>query len=800
MSSIRILGAQGSRSKDSFTTCIHVTPHTLIDAGNIMHALGDEALHVNRIFFSHAHLDHIIDTAFMIDNFFIQRKETLMLYGLAETLEAIKKHLFNDSVWPDFSKIYLLNTTIPTITYVEIEPNKPYEIEEGITLTPFLANHTVPCAGYIIEQNGSGILFSGDTFSNDALWDLLNNRPSIKALIIDVSFPNHFVKIAAESKHLTPHLLAEGMQKLKRTDLTFYINHLKPFYKDLIIHELECIGICKEMILCDGEKIDLMTGKFSHAFVNTIDERVQKLTRIGTALSGTENLDVLLEMIVTEAKNLTGADGGTLYLLEKNELRFQVIQTDSLAIKMGGTSSKISWPSLPLHHEDGTPNKEMVAVMCALENRLINISDVYEAVGFSFEGTKKFDQRTGYRSQSMLVIPMKNHEHEIIGVLQLINKLDFHSHEIIAFDREDEKITLSLASQAAIAITNTSLIQGLENLLESFLKSIIFAISKKSPYTAGHIKRMVKLSGMIADAINHDTSVYAHKHFSSDEMKQINFAALMHDIGKLATPEYIVDKATKLQSLFDRIALVESRIQVIQKALHVKLLEDKLAILEGRSNEESSLLEKRYHTQIETLDTALGLIRASNKGDDTLSDEAIEQILTLATHKWHIGSETYTILSTDEAHHLSTPKGTLTVEEREIINAHAKLSVDILNRLPFPKKYQQIPQISGNHHEKINGQGYPKGLKGDEISFEARILAIADIFEALTASDRPYKAGLPLSVSMKILYTMAQEGELDRDLVKFFYTSGTYLEYAKAFLPQRSIDTITLDFDTLKAL
>lgn len=797
MSHIRILGAQGSRSKESFTTCIQVTKNTLIDAGNIMHALDNEASHINRIFFSHAHLDHIIDTAFLIDNFFANRTETLLLYGLPHTIEAIKKHLFNDVLWPDFSKIHLVNSKTPAITYVEIEANQTYEIEEGITLTPFLANHTVPCCGYIITQKNNSLLFSGDTFHNDALWQLLNHRQDIKTLIIDVSFPNHFKKIATESKHLTPHFLAQGMEQLKRDDLHIYINHLKPFYAEHIMQQLHEIGISKDAILKDGESIELATGVLKTCTHTSVDERVQKLTEIGTALSANENLDALLEMIIEEAKNLTGADGGTLYLLENHELRFKVIRTDSLAIKMGGTSGKITWPPLPLYLEDRTPNKKMVAATCALEDRLVNIPDVYEAIGFSFEGTKQFDQGTGYRSKSMLVIPMKNHEREIIGVLQLINKIDTQIQEVVSFDTEDEKITLSLASQAAIAITNTSLIQGLENLLESFLKSIIFAISKKSPYTAGHIKRMVKLSVMIAEAINKDTTLYAHKHFSAEEIKQINFAALMHDIGKLATPEQIVDKATKLEALCDRINLIESRIKTLEKALYIQLLEDKVALLEGRQTNDITLLEEKYTKEIQTLHEAFSLIQISNKGDAFLTNDKVAKIQEFAKKEWKIGDENYYILTEDEAYHLSTQKGTLTTEEREIINAHAKLSVDILNRLPFPKKYQQIPQISGNHHERINGKGYPQGLKGDEISFEARILAIADIFEALTASDRPYKSSMPLSVAMKILYSMAQEGELDKELVKFFYTSGIYMEYAKTFLPQRCIDEITLDFEKL---
>ncbi len=796
MSQIRILGAQGSRAQNAFTTCLQITKNTLIDAGNIMHALGDDALHIHRIFFSHAHLDHIIDSAFMIDNFFVKRSESLILYALPQTIEALQKHLFNDEVWPNFNKIPLLNSTVPALQYVSITPFERYPIEDGITLIPIPSNHTVPCCGYIIEQHNSALLFSGDSFHNELLWQTLNENSAIKALIIDVSFPNRLTKIAKESKHLTPNFLESGLKLLNR-DVKIYINHLKPFYVDQITEELCAIGIEKHNILKDGELIDIATGELCLSTLLSSDERVQKLTQIGTALSANENLNSLLEMIVTEAKNLTSADGGTLYLLDQHQLRFTIAQTDSLNIKMGGSSGKITWEPLPLYLENSEPNKKMVAVTCALEDRLINIPDVYETEGFSFDGTKKFDQGTGYRSKSMLVIPMKNHENEIIGVLQLLNKQHPSTREVIAFDVDDEKISLSLASQAAIAITNTSLIQGLESLLEAFLKSIIFAIGKKSPYTAGHIKRMVKLSLMLSRAINNDTTLYKQKHFNQEELKQINFAALMHDIGKLATPEQIVDKATKLEAIFDRITLVKSRISTIERALHVNFLEKKVAHLEGKETYALEVLEAHYMTQKQRLQDAWELIQTHNRGDTFLSDTDAAKIKTLAHTSWHIGDEIYTILTEDEAYHLSTQKGTLTKEERDIINDHAKLSVDLLNKLPFPKKYKEIPQISGNHHEKINGKGYPQGLKDDEISFEARILAIADIFEALTASDRPYKAGMPLSTAMKILYTMAKENELDKDLVKFFYTSGVYLEYAKTYLPARSIDEITVDFNML---
>lgn len=795
---IKILGAQGSRSSNAFTTCIQVTPNTLIDAGNIMHALGNKALHVNHIFFSHAHLDHIIDSAFLMDNFFAKRRQPLYLYGLPQTLEALKKHIFNWDIWPDFSQINLISSSQPAVVYVPLEFNKRYQVENGIFLTPIPANHTVACCGYLIEKGKHAIVFSADTFKNEDLWHLINTNTTITALIIDVSFPNYLAKIAQESKHLTPKFLAEELTLLERKDVKLYINHVKPFYHDKIISDLEAIGIRQNSILNDNDMIIFETGDQKRTqTVYTIDEKIQKLNKIGTALSGEENLDVLLEMIVSEAKILTNADGGTLYLVDQEHLRFKVVQTDSLGIKMGGTSGDITWAPLPLYLEDGTPNKKMVAATCALEDRLVNIPDVYEAVGFSFEGTKKFDAGTGYRSKSMLVIPLKDHEHEIIGVLQLLNKIDLTTQQPIAFDNEDESITLSLASQAAISITNTSLIQGLEKLLEAFLKSIIFAISKKSPYTAGHIKRMVKLSVMMAEAINQDETIYKEKHFSTEEIKQINFAALMHDIGKLATPEQVVDKATKLESIFDRIALVESRIETIKKALHVELLKHKIALLESGNKTNVEELEEAFNANINTLENYLDIIKMSNKGAEFVSDEKVATIQKIASEPWIVEGVTYTILNENEAYNLSVQRGTLTKEERDIINLHAKISVDILSKLPFPKKYKEIPQISGNHHEKISGKGYPQGLKGDEISFEARILAIADVFEALTASDRPYKQENPLSSAMKILYFMAKDDELDKQMVKFFYDSGLYLEYAKELLPERNIDEVTVDFNTL---
>lgn len=784
MKLIKILGARGNKSNRFGTTCMQVSKHTVIDAGNIIDGLKDKAFMIDNVFLSHSHLDHVIDVAFLCDNFFSTRKESLRVFGLKETIESVKKHFFNWEVWPDFTTLKLENSSAMALEFIEVQYDKPIEID-GIKLTPIKANHTVPCCGYLIEEKDSGILFSGDTFENDTIWDLLNSNPHVKALIIDVSFPSYMKEIAISSKHLTPDILKKELKKLQRDDVEIYINHIKLGYESRIATEIKDIGLNVENILYGGEVIDYSVPRLTRKMININHlEKIKMLNKIGTALSVKSELNSLLDMIVTEAKNLTDADGGTLYILNTNnrELDFTVIQTNSLGIHAGGSHEKIDWPSVPLFLENGEKNRHMVAAVCALEDRVINIADVYDTENFDFEGTKRFDKSTGYRSKSMLVIPLKNHENNIIGVLQLLNKIE--SDKIVCFDDDDEEIALSLASQAAVSITNANLIYDLEKLLEGFLKSIIYALKKKSSYTANHIYKMVYLSNMLAKRINKDKSFYKNKTFSKSDFKNINFAALMHDVGKLSTPDYIMDKKTKLDGLYDKIELVKTRVWAIKKELEIEFLKD-------------NITKDEYNKNIKTINQNYELLEKYNTGFENVPDEIIKKIENISKTSIKCAEKDFYIITQDEAKLLMVSKGTLTQEEKMIINDHAMVSIDILNKLPFPSQYSDIPSISGAHHEKINGKGYPLGLKGDEISFEARILALADIFEALTASDRPYKKANKLSVAMQILFNMAKDDDIDRGLVKFFYESGLYMEFAKKFLKRENIDKVTIDFSVL---
>jgi len=517
---------------------------------------------------------------------------------------------------------------------------------------------------------------------------------------------------------------------------------------------------------------------------------IKHLNKIGISLSAESNREKLLETILVQAKNFTQSDGGTLYMMsdDKKHLKFNVVQTDSLDIRMGGTQDEISWPELPLYKQDGNENREMVAALCALTGELINIDDVYESKDFNFEGTKQFDENTGFRSRSMLVIPMKNYQGDVVGILQLLNRQDENS-DVTVFNKEDEESTLSLASQAAMAITNLQLINELEELLESFIKSIASAIDSKSPYTGGHVRKVAELSVLIATALNEtEDEKYKELSYNEEELNEIRIAALMHDIGKITTPEYVVDKATKLETITDRIEEVKFKFEILKRDLEIEHLKKEMLLVGANKTDEIIKLKEEHQIKINQLDSDYAFIEVANKGSEFMSEDKIERINKIAKYVYYINGERHSILTEDEIYNLSIRAGTLNNEERVKINNHVVVSIKMLNALPFPKKLSRVPEIAGGHHEKINGKGYPLGLKGDELSLESRILAIADVFEALTAADRPYKPAKKLSEAMKIISFMVKDGELDGDLVNFFYEKNLHMEYAKQELLESQID------------
>jgi HD-GYP domain-containing protein (c-di-GMP phosphodiesterase class II) len=526
---------------------------------------------------------------------------------------------------------------------------------------------------------------------------------------------------------------------------------------------------------------------------NHLLSQLDRLNSIGVALSAEHDNNRLLEIILLGAKELTNADGGTLYTVtEDAKLKFEILRTLSLNIAMGGsTGIDIPFPALPIYLDDGKPNTNMVAAYSVVNATTVNIPDAYLTEGFDFSGTRKFDEKMGYRSQSFLTVPMKNHENEIIGVLQLINAIDPLTKEIIAFSESHQRLVESLASQAAVALTNHHLIEGLKGLFESFIKLIADAIDEKSPYTGGHCQRVPELTMMLAEAaIKAQTGPLKDFRMTEKEVYELKIAAWLHDCGKVTTPEYVMDKSTKLETIFDRIHLIDHRFELMTAQrenayLRKVLLRPRTEIFNIKEvNHDVNVIRKQ-------LDDDKNFIRKVNFGTESMKPSDLKRIRDIANYEYlNDSGHTVKFLSENEVYNLTIERGTLTPEERMIINNHIVVTINMLEALPYPKDLRRIPEYAGGHHERMDGNGYPKGLTRDQMSIPARIMGVADIFEALTSKDRPYKKAKTMSETLNILGKMKVDNHIDPDVFDLFIREKIYLRYAEKFLESHQIDDV----------
>jgi len=507
------------------------------------------------------------------------------------------------------------------------------------------------------------------------------------------------------------------------------------------------------------------------------------------------DINRLLESILTAAKTITRADGGTLYrVTDEKTLRFEIVRTTSLQYYLGGTTGNaVPFYPIHLHGKDGKPNHSMVAAYAALTGETVNIPDAYVAEGFDFSGTRNFDKKTGYRSKSFLTVPMKNHENEIIGVLQLINAIDPKTGGIVAFSPSDQRLAESLASQAAIALTNRMLIMQLEELFESFIALMNTAIDEKSPYTGGHCQRVPQLTMMLAEAVNETVDgPLASFSMNDKDRYELKIAGLLHDCGKVTTPVHVVDKATKLETIYDRIHLIDTRFEVLKRDAEIDLLKEKaLLVAHGAPRGEQDAADARHRERIRRIDDDRAFLRACNIGGEAMRDADIERVRAIAQYRWtDITGHTANFLSEDELKNLTIRAGTLTNDERQVINHHIVATIKMLEALPWPRHLTNVPEYAGGHHERMDGKGYPKGLLREQMSVQARVMGIADIFEALTAKDRPYKKGKTLSESLEILGRFRLNGHIDPDLFDIFVRKKVYRRYAELFLDKEQIDEV----------
>ena len=528
---------------------------------------------------------------------------------------------------------------------------------------------------------------------------------------------------------------------------------------------------------------------------NYLIERINRLNEIGLALSREDDTNVIFELIMEESRNITHADGRTLYMISDDgkTMNFEILRNDSMNTVMGGMSgTKITFPPMQLFGKDGEQNLASIVAFSAHTGETINIQDAYKEEGFDFSGAKNFDKSTGFRTKSVLSVPLKNHEDDIIGVMQLINATETERNEVISFSTEMQKQVESLASQGAVALTNKRLVAELKNLFESFIKLIATAIDKKSPYTGGHCERVPEIAMLLADAVEKTkTGKYKDFTMNEDERYELYIAAWLHDCGKVATPPHVVDKGKKLETITDRIEVVDTRFEVLKRDTEIKLLKKKINILKDSNNNIAiDKAEASYKESIEQLDDDQRFIQKTNRGGEFMEEDDQKRIEIIGSYKWKAKGKKINFLDTDDIRNLQISKGTLLPEEREIINDHIVITIDMLEKLPYPKKLRNIPEFAGGHHEKLDGTGYPKGLTGDQMSVQAKIMAIADIFEALTAADRPYKDGKKLSQAIRIMGLMKKDCEIDKELFEIFVKKGVYKLYAEKYLNKSQLDKV----------
>lgn len=580
--------------------------------------------------------------------------------------------------------------------------------------------------------------------------------------------------------------------------------------------------------------------------------KLEMLVEMSIAMSAEFDINKLSEMILANAKQLTHADGGSLYLVneQNDQLIFQIVMNDTLQFMQGGTSGNpVTMHPVALYNPDGSPNHHHVVSHTFHTEKTENIEDAYETGTYDFSGTKSFDSLNNYRSVSFLTIPLKPRGGgKVLGALQLINAHQEGTDRVIPFSESYQGFIEALGSAAAVAIQNWALMERQKRLFDDLVKFVASAIDAKSPYTARHCARVPELANILArEAGKVETGPLADfKLANQDKQREFNVAAWLHDCGKMTTPEYVVDKATKLETIYNRIHEIRTRFEVLLRDARIARHE---AVLAGADPAQEDLKLTRRETEL--LDD-FSFVAECNVGSEFMGDEALARLHAIAATPWkrhfdkHLGlswgemhkdpgtsdatmepslpvteqliadqpehiinrengtKESYMnsgfrftvpehLYNRGELYNLSIRRGTLTIEERFKIDEHVAQTIVMLEHIPFPEDLEQVPILAGRHHEHPDGSGYPRKLKAPDLSIPDRILSTADIFEALTSVDRPYKKSNTLSEAIDILYRMKQEGLVDPDIFDLLLRSGAYKEYAIGFLEPFQIDEVNID-------
>jgi len=562
------------------------------------------------------------------------------------------------------------------------------------------------------------------------------------------------------------------------------------------------------------------------------EQRLKQLVENGLLMSMERDRTRLLRHVLMSGRTLSRCEAATLYLVtEQRTLRFALRSRDD----------ELPSFEIPLYDpQDGSPNEKHVSTWVALHNAPVNIPDVYAETRFDLSGTRRFDVESGFRTVSMLTLPMAPRNKEVLGVMQFINATDAETGAVIPFADDVVELMGALASQAAVALDNHQLVETQQQLLYGMIRAISGAIDAKSPYTGGHCERVPELAIMLAEAAcAEQRGPLADFNFSSDEQwQEFRIGIWLHDCGKVVTPVHVVDKATKLETIHNRIHEIRTRFEILLRDAEIEKLQTLLA------GGERAAAEQRFSARQAQLQADFAFIAECNIGSEFMAEEHLARIRSIGSQTWlrhfddrlglaheelarceqatpmplpvtelllddkpqhihprrtdrpldprhgfKVNVPTH-LQNNGELYNLAIRRGTLNEEERFTINEHIIQTIEMLASLPLPKNLRRVPEYAGTHHETLTGSGYPRGLDENDLSIPARIVAIADVFEALTASDRPYKRAKKLSESIRILHSMKKSRHIDGDLFDLFLTSGVYLRYAERFLAPEQIDAV----------
>lgn len=613
--------------------------------------------------------------------------------------------------------------------------------------------------------------------------------------------------------------LARNSEAIKRFDFS-----IPPHLPRSLLYEINALG--------EAQVVMQRSIQEHAAELGLAKEKLARLVENGLMLAREQDRAKLLRHILNSGREIANCAAGTLYLkTERNTLAFALRTNDDDLLDF----------EVPLcDPTSGEPMNGYVSSYVAFHNRTVVIDDVYSETRFDLSGTKRFSERSGFRTVSMLTVPLSPREGEVIGVLQLMNALDPGSGHIIPFAAELVSFVEALAAQSAVALENLRLLEAQKNLMDSIIKMVAGAIDAKSAYTGGHCARVPELAVMLAEeAARTAKGPLADFAFASeDEWREFRIGAWLHDCGKVTTPEYVVDKATKLETIYNRIHEIRTRFEVLLRdawierleavaagtpaevaeaafaASRAELFDDFAFLAECNIGGEFMAAEKverlrriGARTWQRHFDDRLGLAHEELKRHGSCGLEPLPARETLLADKpWHIvpraadtlpgpeyGFQMKTpehLYNFGELYNLTIARGTLTEEERFKINEHMVQTILMLDKLPFPKHLERVPEYAATHHETLAGNGYPRRLAAADLSIPARIMAIADIFEALTAADRPYKKAKTLSEAVHILSLFKKDGHIDGDLFDLFLASGVYRRYGERYLSPEQLDEV----------